>query len=240
MTILQKQVGDYHPASINQYVPACSFVSDVSCGKATRVSLGTPAVADTDALLNAASMDLDAGSAETFTTFDGVLTTGIMDAPYGRNVTATASGTPNATVTVTVVGKDYIGQVISENFTIASGATTGAGLKAFKRITSITHDGNASAAVTGTAGFGDVLGMPYKCVKVLSEEADGVVESTLGTHVGPVLTDPQTATTGDPRGTYNPTTTLDGSTEVTVTALFDNSVNSSGNGGFFGISHFSG
>lgn len=235
---MTKRVGDYYPSSINQYVPACTFVADAIPGQACRVTFGTPNVADTDALLNAASMDLDAAATETFTTFDGVLSTGIMDAPYGRNVTVTASGTPNATVTCTVTGKDYLGQTMTESFTIASGATTGTGLKAFKTVTSIAHDGNASAAVTGTAGFGDVLGLPYKTIKVLSEEADGAIEGTLGTLVTPVLTDPQTATTGDPRGTYNPQTTLDGSTEITITAIFDNSTNSSGNGGFFGISHY--
>lgn len=239
MTI-RKVVGDYHPTSINQYVPACAMVADAICGQATRVSFGAPAVADADALLLATAMDLDAAAAETFTTFTGTLSTGIMDAPYGRNVTATASGVPGATVTFTVVGKDYLGQPMKETFTITSAATTGAGVKAFKTITSVSHDANASNAVTGYMGFGDVLGMPYKCVKILSEEADGVLEDTLGTLVGPVVTDPQTATTGDPRGTYNPQTTLDGSTVITVTAIFDNNVNSSGNGGFFGISHYNG
>jgi len=54
----------------------------------------------------------------------------------------------------------------------------------------------------------------------------------------PVLTDPQTATTFDPRGLYNPRTTLDGSTEIVVYMTANKDVNSSGNGGLHGIAHY--
>jgi hypothetical protein len=53
-----------------------------------------------------------------------------------------------------------------------------------------------------------------------------------------VLTDPQTATTGDPRGTYAPNVTLDGSTEVEIYAIADRGVNDDGNGGLLGIKHY--
>lgn len=225
-------VGDFHPRVGGQYVPACTYVAD---GPICKVSLGTPAIADTDALLLAAAMDLDLGSTETFTTFTGTISTGVMDATYGRNITIT-QGDANAIMTYTIKGFDYLMQPITETFTVADNATTGATLKAFKVVTSIAHNGNSSAAVTGYAGFGDVLGLPYKTVKVLSEETNGAV-ATVGTLVTPVLTDPQTATTGDPRGTYDPNSTLDGSAEITITAVFSNEV-VSGNGGYFGIRHY--
>ena len=47
-------------------------------------------------------------------------------------------------------------------------------------------------------------------------------------------TDPATATTGDPRGTYEAIMTLDGS-EIIVGLLGDNAVNASNNGGLHGI-----
>ena len=53
-------------------------------------------------------------------------------------------------------------------------------------------------------------------------------------------TDPQTATTGDPRGFYEPITPANGSQEIIVGLLGDNSVNSSGNGGLHGIEHYDG
>jgi hypothetical protein len=52
----------------------------------------------------------------------------------------------------------------------------------------------------------------------------------------PDLTDPQTTTTGDPRGTYEPNLTPDGS-EIIVSIVGDPSVNASGNGGLYGIKH---
>lgn len=52
----------------------------------------------------------------------------------------------------------------------------------------------------------------------------------------PVLTDPQTLTTGDPRGTYEPILTPDGS-EIIVGLIGDPSYNAAGNGGYHGIKH---
>jgi len=157
-----------------------------------------------------------------------------MDANFGRNVTMV--GTAGSDHVVTVTGRDYLGQPMKENLTL-SGTTPQNGLKAFMYIDQVDVAVGA-AGDTFDMGWGDVLGMPYKCIKVLSEEADDAIVATLGTLVTPVLTDPQTATTGDPRGTYNPQTTLNGSVKVTGRFLFDNTINASGNGGLHGIKHF--
>tara|TARA_Y100000034_G_C6887065_1_gene407415 strand:+ start:1112 stop:2140 length:1029 start_codon:yes stop_codon:yes gene_type:complete len=58
-----------------------------------------------------------------------------------------------------------------------------------------------------------------------------------GSFTPPVLTDPQTTTTGDPRGTYTPGTTLDGTLEIEVCYIPDSFRNASGNGGLHGIVH---
>jgi len=54
------------------------------------------------------------------------------------------------------------------------------------------------------------------------------------------VTDPATALTGDPRGTYEPLLTLDGTKEIVVGMLPDPSVNANERGGLYGIAHFGG
>lgn len=53
----------------------------------------------------------------------------------------------------------------------------------------------------------------------------------------PDLTDPATNVTGDPRGSYEPTSVMDGVKEIRVALIGDNTVNASGNGGLHGIQH---
>jgi hypothetical protein len=125
---------------------------------------------------------------------------------------------------------------MSENIAL-NGNTPVNGLKAFKWIRQFTYP--TVGAVTLNLGTpAGRLGMPYKAGRVLTEEFGGAVVGTLGTLTSPVITDPATATTGDPRGLYTPNSTLDGSTTLTATFEFYNDVNSSNNGGLHGIAHF--
>jgi hypothetical protein len=151
------------------------------------------------------------------------------DAPFGRNITVVASGA--ATSNVTIYGKDYLGQGISESFTL-TGAAPVLGLKAFKWIDRITA--GITAGTTINVGFGTKLGLPYRMSNVMEETANGA-EATIGTFVAGVLTDPQTSTTGDPRGTYVPSTTLNGTNRIMGTFMPYNVLNANGNGGLFGI-----
>lgn len=52
-----------------------------------------------------------------------------------------------------------------------------------------------------------------------------------------ITTDPQTTSTGDPRGTYESLAVFDGATAIVLGLLGDPSINSSGNGGLHGIKH---
>jgi hypothetical protein len=52
-----------------------------------------------------------------------------------------------------------------------------------------------------------------------------------------VLTDPQTGTTGDPRGLYTPTSAPNGTLIYELSMIGDPSVNTAGNGGLVGIRH---
>lgn len=80
-------------------------------------------------------------------------------------------------------------------------------------------------------------------IEVVSAAAAGAFGDRLGleltpTHVTvPDLADPQTTTTGDPRGTYESLAVLDGATEIVVGLVGDAATNSSGNGGLHGIRH---
>lgn len=218
-----QRVAAFRNRRYNAYVPACGYSAEVIHGAPYMVDFGTPIAADADAILDGVSID----AAVDTTTFG----TDTADAPFGRNLTVVASGA--ATSNVTVYGKDYLGQQVTESFTL-TGAVSVVGLKAFKWIDRITA--GITAATTIDVGFGDRLGLPFRMSNVMEETANGA-EAAVGTFVAGVLTDPQTTTTGDPRGTYDATTAYNGSNRIMATFLPYNVLNSSGNGGLFGIAH---
>lgn len=218
-----RRVAAFRNRRYNAYVPAAAYAADVIHGAPHPVDFLTPAAADADGILN----DLDIAVAGSTTT----LLSDTLDAPFGRNVTVVASGA--ATSTVTVSGKDYLGQPMTEVLTL-NGTTPVLGLKAFKWLDSIAF--GATAATTVDVGWGTKLGLPYRMSNVMEETANGA-EATVGTFVAGVLTDPQTTTTGDPRGTYIPSTTMNGSNRIRAVFLPYELLNASGNGGLYGIAH---
>lgn len=216
-----QRVAQFRNRRYNAYVPACAYSAEVIHGAPYQVDFLTPAAAAAAGILSAQSI-ATAGSATTFVS-------DTADAPWGRNITVVASGA--ATSNVTVSGKDHLGQGITESFTL-NGTTPVVGLKAFKWVDSIAF--GATAATTINVGFGTKLGLPYRMSNVMEETANGA-EATVGTFVAGVLTDPQTSTTGDPMGTYIPSTTMNGSNRIRATFLPYNVLNANGNGGLFGI-----
>lgn len=222
-----KQVRDFVVEGMNYYVPAMQGGADLGQLLYERLSFGTPVLADADGILNDESIAV-AGETTTFETTYSVEAMAL----YGRCVSVVASGA--ATSNVTVIGRDYLGQPMRQSFTL-NGTTPVVGTKAFKYIDKITF--GATAATTIDVGWNDKLGVPYKVIAVEREYADDVVAAA-GTLVAAVLTDPQTATTADPRGSYDPTTTLNGTTRIEIDVQYSNSVNAAGNGGLHGIKHF--
>lgn len=222
-----KQVRDFSVEGMNYYVPAMQAGADLGQLLYERLNLGAPVVGDADGILN----DESIATAGSTTTFETTYSSDNMSL-YGRCVSVVASGA--ATSTVTVIGRDYLGQPMRETLTL-NGTTPVVGTKAFKYIDQVSF--GATAGTTIDLGWNDKLGLPYKTVAVEREYANQVVAAA-GTLVGPSLTDPQTATTTDPRGTYDPTTTLNGSTVIEVDIQYSNTVNASGNGGLHGIRHF--
>lgn len=199
---------DHFPRRANMYVENMVFAADVDKNGFVRIELGTPVVADADGVIDGASIASALDKSAT-----GIIA-GHRDlmGRYGRNLTIVLSGA--GTPAVTIHGLDYLGQPMSETFE-GNGTTPVAGNKAFKEVTSIT-----SAAVSATTidvGYGTKLGLPYAigALAATDQYMDGVV-ATAGTFAAAVLTDPQTATTGDPRGTYIPNTAPNGARDYVL------------------------
>jgi len=205
-----QRVASFRNRRYSAYVPAMGYAADVIHGAAYVVDFLTPIAANATNILNAV-----AGVAGTpLTTFGN----DTADAPYGRNVTNGAGGT------VIVRGKDYLGQGQTESI-----AASAAGKKAFKWI-----DGIDPFTGAVSVGWGPLLGLPYRMSNVLEETLNGA-ESAVGTFVAGSLVDPQTSTTGDPRGTYAPTGALNGSNRIMAKFQPYNILNANGNGGLHGI-----
>lgn len=217
----------HFPQRLNSYVPAMQYAADVDMSGITRIDFGTPIAAAANTILN------DQSIATAITVAGADLLQDDLDGTWGRNITTVASGA--ATSTVTVRGWDYLGQPMTEVLTL-NGTNSVVGVKAFKKIKEITF--GVTAATTVDVGVGALLGLPFKAMKVLTEELDNTPRATLGTLTSPVLTNPQTSTTGDPRGRYTPNATLTGSARLTATFIFDNTVDTSGDGGLHGIPHY--
>lgn len=176
-----------------------------------RVNFGAPSAADPDGILNDATAT---DSAQTHTTFESTYdTTNGLDVP--RNLTAV--GTAGSNHVVTVTGEDEYGQPMSENLTL-NGTTPVAGVKAFKKITTVAVAAGA-AGDTFDLGWGDVLGLPFRlhlAADVVQELEDGAA-ATAGTKVaGLAKNTKSTATTADVRGTYDPNSAMDGDKSIEI------------------------
>lgn len=222
--------GDFYPKRIDMYVKAMQYAADLHDDGMYKLSFGAPAVKDVDGIIDA--FTITGGKTISISDFVGGVEP-VCDSPWGRLLSfqGSAAGTP----LVTITGFDYLGQAITETVTLATGAEDFS-LNAFFRVTKVV----VATGVTGTfdMGFDNKLGLPYKTMSVVEEYEDGV-KASAGTLVAPVLTDPSTAATGDPRGTYTTTGTLDETADFSILARASNWVNADGNGGYYGIAHYS-
>lgn len=233
-----QRTAKYHPRKINQYVPAMQYAAGVIHAAPYQVMFGPVAIAGANNILNGQSI-ATAGSTTTFLqdNTDPVVAAYADEFPngpgFGRCLQVIASGA--ATSTVTIKGRDYLGQPMAETFTL-NGAVAVVGVKAFKYINDISWSG--TAATTINVGTSDKLGLPFCMNNVLAEMSNGASQAALGTFVSANYTDPQTATTADPRGSYDPNATLDGSAYISAVFLPNNRLNASGNGGLHGLAHY--
>lgn len=226
-------VGTFFQQGINYYVPQMAQSPGVGDDGIYSVSLGTPIVATTNNVVAAAPIT---NAALTISGSNRAGLPFVTDALYGRTLQL-AGGTAGDNAAVIVRGVDYLGQPVAEQFTLSgTGAVTGN--KCFKRVDSIAVPaGNANANSTINVGVSARLGLPFKTSLVLAE-FNGDVLAAAGTLNQPVLTDPQTLVTGEPRGWYLAATTLNGTNNVSITARASRAINAANNGGLHGIRHF--
>lgn len=237
-----QRMSKYRPRRTNLYVPGMQYHSALVHAAPFEVDFGAPAVASAVNIINASvAMGTVAGSTTSFLTdnVDPIVAATSQEFPYGpgfgRCLQVVASGAQ--TSTLTIKGRDFLGQPMVENFTM-NGATPVIGVKAFKWLDLVSWTAYATTDRNLSIGTTDKLGLPFRMSNVVTEELDGVRVATLGTLVTPSQVDPQTATTTDPRGTYDPQSTLDGTARLKAMFLPNNFLNSSGNGGLHGLAHY--
>lgn len=215
--------GDFFPRRINDHVPNMQYAADVRFGGVGTIVIPAPRTAAT---LVAA---LDGSVGVTYVNLE-------LDGKFGRNVTVTASAATGGASGVTVRGKDYLGQPMVEFIAVANadGTTPKAGKKAFKYIDSLEVS-DATTGATFAIAEGNVLGLPYKSQKLISELVNKEVPANAGTFVDGIATGAsQSTTSDDPRGTYAPHSSVvpNGSREYELTIMHDNS-NLHGDAHFF-------
>lgn len=224
-------------ANASKGVPVCFL---------TRSSLGSPAVADDDLLIDdATSGNMPNASTKTYTPANNgvapcnnasipaaatiVTSTGAsvsvwtLDAP--RNLVAVTSTAAYDTV-ITITGYDIYKVKMVETLTIAQGQSTtgGVGAKAFKYVSSIAiYSANDVTTDTLKIGTGEVLGLPYLLTGTgdfVQASLNGVFEGTRPTVVKGDATTPS-AVTGDVRGTIDLSSTLNGTEVVAYFHVID-------------------
>lgn len=140
---------------------------------------------------------------------------GVATFDYARAVNVNSSNIGNTTQSITVTGTDYWGQAQTETIAL-NGTTVVAGKKAFKTVTGVT----VSAAITGTIFVGneDIFGLPYRVTDagyLFRVGWAGALAEDAGTFVA-ADTATATATTGDVRGTYAPSSAANGTRRLVI------------------------
>lgn len=137
-----------------------------------------------------------------------------LDVP--RNVTLTSAGNISA-VNFTITGRDIYGQLMTVT-RAGPNATTVATTKAFRQIISVAV--SAAVGTNTSVGFGDVFGLPYRITDagyIVKAGWAGVLAQDAGTFVAADTTSPATASTGDVRGTYDPSSDSNGKRRLVFT-----------------------
>lgn len=182
------------------------------------VAASTSNLAASQTPTGAGAITLTAGTGVTQFRVTDFLTGYRLDVPRAVSVT-TGSGSP-AQRNFTVSGQDIYGQPMTEQITSsATQNTTVNGKKAFSVITSVAVSGATSVAIT--MGTSDILGIPVRvtnAVYVGSVKWDSTLAQDTGTFVA-ADTATATATTGDVRGTYDPSSACDGSKRLVMGIL---------------------
>lgn len=165
----------------------------------------------------AGALTLTAGTSAT----RGVRNDGVvviqLDVPRAVSIFLTTAGTAR---TYTVAGYDYYGLPMTETITTVANSTV-SGNKAFYQIASVTGAGGGSGQPV-TVGTTDKLGLPLRVTDrgyVARAGWNNTLAEDAGTLTVAVTTDPATASTGDVRGTYTPSSATDGTKRLVMGIL---------------------
>lgn len=189
-------LGDFFPRRTNDHVPLMNYAADVRNNGYARINIPMMVAEQLDGILDGVSIN---AAIVALKTFDADYSHSVMG-KWGRNIVVDCSGA--ATSTVTIRGRDYLGQYMLETITL-NGTTAVLGKKAFAQVDQI--DAGDTSSETIDVGWGDVIGLPYKIWKMDAEVVADIAATSAGAVVvGVPTTTAQTATTGDPRGTYAP------------------------------------
>lgn len=172
------------------------------------IDYGAPVAPDADGI----ALTQSAAGAANLTLNGAAVTSGVATLATPRNVTITSVGN-DAGITFTVTGTDQYGDPLVEQIT-GPNATLAAGKKAFKTVTKIATSGASAGNVT--AGWADVIGLPYRAK--VREQVMQIWFNGSSDAATVVLADTNTATatTGDVRGTVDPSTATDGAKRLVV------------------------
>lgn len=167
------------------------------------------------AAANAVCAAQNVGAAGALTINGASATSGVATFDVARAVNIDTSSANNTAVGITVTGTDYYGQDQTE-LLVTNGTSTVNGLKTFKTITGVSA--NAAAVGTVTVGSSDIFGLPYRVTDagyLLRVGWAGALAEDAGTFVA-ADTNTATASTGDVRGTYAPSSAANGSRRLVI------------------------
>jgi hypothetical protein len=160
-----------------------------------------------------ASFTLTAGTGVTARTRADGTVEYVLDTP--RSVSITAAGANTATYRVS--GYDQYGQAMSQNLAAPSTSTVST-TKMFKTVVSITNL-NATAGTNNlTAGYGDLIGLPYRLLSrdyVVGSNFNATAVALTAYTVADV-TSPATTSTTDVRGYITLPSAADGTKRLVV------------------------
>lgn len=167
------------------------------------------------AAANAVCASQSVGAAGALTVDGASASGGVATFDYARTVNIDTSSANNTTQVITVTGTDYWGQAQTEAIT-CNGTSTVNGDKAFKTISAVSS--NAALTGTITVGNNDTFGLPYRVTDagyLVRVGWAGALAEDAGTFVA-ADTAAATATTGDVRGTYTPSSAANGSRRLVI------------------------
>ena len=217
---------------INNYVPSMQWSASLEMNACNTFSLGKPLAASANQVANAQALNTTVGA------MVWLPTAWVSSAPYGQLLVFTPSG--SVTATVDVWGEDYLGQPMVERAAWSAVATAVNGKKAFYRVLGYKPVVGGGGVTLNIGTQDKKLGLPFKGSIEWAKEAGVLLDpSTLFSNwTAPDLTDPATATSGDPRGIYTSVAAFDGAKEFVIGLRADNSVNAAERGGLHGIKQF--